>query len=59
MEKSDLFDMQVLLDSSYPLSSRPMVVVNPYDGATLESVFRAMSGGVIDPILVGQRALKP
>jgi len=49
--------MQVLLDSSYPLSSRPMVVVNPYDGATLESVFRAMSGGVIDPILVGQRAL--
>lgn len=57
MEKSDLFDMQVLLDSSHKQSPRPMVVVNPYDGATLESVFRAMSNGVIDPILVGESTL--
>jgi phosphotransacetylase len=57
MKKRDLFDMQVLLDSSYALSPRPMVVVNPYDGATLESVFSAMSGAVVDPILVGKKAL--
>ncbi len=57
MEKTDLFDMHDLLDSTHTMGPRPMVVVNPYDAATLESVFKAMSCGVIDPVLVGEREL--
>lgn len=52
----DLYNMYDLLDTAKELETRKMVVVSPYDSATLKSVFSARQEGVIEPLLVGDES---
>jgi phosphotransacetylase len=52
----DLYDLKNLLDQSSALGPARMVVVNPVDSATLESVNQAARTGVVHPVLVGPAA---
>ena len=51
----DLFDIEVVLDGAKKYNAAKMVVVNPYDRGTLESVAFAEEEGVINPVLVGEK----
>jgi len=52
--KGDLFNMESVLDKSKELPALKMVVVAPYDEATLRAVVMAGNEGVISPILIGE-----
>jgi len=49
----DLFDMRGVLAGARRLAPARLVVVNPYDAATLEAVSRAVEQGVVHPVMVG------
>ena len=49
----DLYNMQTLLNTAKGLPARKMVVVSPYDSATLESIYAAHNEDIIMPILIG------
>ena len=51
----DLFDIEAVLNRAKKYDAAKMVVVNPYDRGTLESVVFAAEEGVIKPVLVGER----
>lgn len=51
---ADLYNMQTLLNTVKGLSARKMVVVSPYDRATLESISAAHNEDIIMPILIGE-----
>ncbi|MFW6181906.1 MAG: phosphate acyltransferase [Spirochaetota bacterium] len=48
-----LYDMQRVLEGARGLAPARLVVVNPYDAATLEAVSRAAELGIVHPIMVG------
>lgn len=49
----DLYDMRRVLAGARDLKPARMVVVNPYDAATLEAVSQAAGEGVVHPLMVG------
>ena len=49
----DLYDLREVLGRTAGFPSRRMVVVCPYDRATLESAVRAGAMGFVEPILLG------
>jgi phosphate butyryltransferase len=49
----DLYGLREVLGQTAELGARRMVVVCPYDGATLESLARAGHMGFVEPILLG------
>jgi len=51
---ADLYNMQTLLNTVKGLPARKMVVVSPYDRATLESISAAHNEDIIMPILIGE-----
>ncbi len=51
----DLFDLDGVLNSCKSMPPVSMVVVNPYDRGTLESIVKANKENVIIPILVGEK----
>jgi phosphate butyryltransferase len=53
----DLFDLEAVLDRARSLGAARMVVVRPYDRATLESVYSAAIEGIVEPLLVGRRVI--
>ncbi len=55
IDSKELIDMEKTLNKATQLPPVKMVVVNPYDKGTLESVSLAYYENVIIPILVGQK----
>jgi len=53
----DLFGLEAVLDRTRSLVAARMVVVRPYDRATLESVYSAAIEGIVEPLLVGRRVI--
>jgi phosphotransacetylase len=56
-KNGDLFSMRETLGRTAGISAKRMVVVCPYDGATLESVTRAGAAGFVEPVLLGQETV--
>lgn len=54
-KEGDLFDLEAVLNRARALGTARMVVVRPYDRATLEAVYDAADEGVVEPILVGRK----
>ena len=53
--KDEIYNMERLLDKSKKMNPVKMVVVNPYDKGTLQSILAAFEENVIIPILIGEK----
>jgi len=51
----DLYNMQFVLDRSLKLDPARLIVVRPYDAATMKAVGIAARNGIVHPFLVGDR----
>jgi phosphate butyryltransferase len=52
-DNGDLYSINAVLDKAGKLPRCRMVVVSPYDSATLRSIYTAEKLGIVNPILIG------